>query len=96
MERKWKDYLCIDPAAFFVILQIGFLLVVQPVPGFGIDQVLVELGKTWKVFYNPDGGIGYSLKPISHCDAKLLSLGLRVGSAPKCENLHRRYQHVGI
>ena len=36
------------------------------------------------------------LKPIFHCDAKQLTLGLRVGSAPQHKNLPWRYQYVSI
>ena len=39
---------------------------------------------------------GHKVKPIFHCDAKLLALGLRVGSAPQREKSCWLYQHVGI
>ena len=36
------------------------------------------------------------LKPIFHCDAKYLALGVGVGQCPDARILRWRYQHVGI
>ena len=40
--------------------------------------------------------IKVTLKPIFHCDAKYLALGLALGNAPDARILHWRYQHVGV
>ena len=37
-----------------------------------------------------------TFKPIFHCNAKLLVVGVCVGSCPHVRNLRCRYQHAGI